>query len=493
MKSILKATAMLGSVSLVSMVFGLLSAKIYAVWLGPQWLGYMGLLQSLVGIATLVASMGVTGGVVRAGAQALAQNEVRRMAALRRGAWLLCWTLGGLAVLCLVVLRVPVSRVMLGGAEHAGAVVLMSLALLLTLAAGLQLCLLNAHQRLGDLARIGLLNTVCGVGLSLLLIWRWREGGIVWAMIAGAGVNCAFSLYYLRTRLPPERVRLARAEVLDAARVLLRFGAPYTASMMVGAGVLMLVPVFVLHALGQDDVGFYRAASAVSITYLGFLLNTMAQDYYPRVSAASAQPLELSRLVNEQLRLVLLLAGPIILGMLALVPFLVPLIYSERFIPTVDLLEWQLIGDLFKFSSWTMSFVILARNGSSTFFMTELFGGTLLLTFSWLGMRWFGLAGLGIGFVLTSAAYCLLCWAILRRSVSLRLTTQNKLLFLTLFVMMLFVRALPYAGLGSLRTPLALALAALTGLGSLYVIWGEVGGWKNLVAWGRTRLRAGGA
>ncbi|MFL6209370.1 MAG: hypothetical protein ACJ74W_11000 [Pyrinomonadaceae bacterium] len=48
-----------------------------------------------------------------------------------------------------------------------------------------------------------------------------------------------------------------------------------------------------------------------------------------------------------------------------------------------------------------MSFVILARSGSTVFFCTELIGGTSLLLCSRLGMHWFGLEGLGLGFLLT--------------------------------------------------------------------------------------------
>src|SRR5205085_11145318 len=106
----------------------------------------------------------------------------------------------------------------------------------------------------------------------------------------------------------------------------LHFGVPFTGSMLVGAGVQMLMPVLVLHALSRADVGFYRAAAAVAVNYLSFLLTAMGQDFYPRVSAASDRPAALTQLVNEQQRLVLLLAGPIIVGMLALVPYLVPLI-----------------------------------------------------------------------------------------------------------------------------------------------------------------------
>jgi PST family polysaccharide transporter len=287
----------------------------------------------------------------------------------------------------------------------------------------------------------------------------------------------------MRARVPAPSHRPTRREVIAAARALLGFGAPYAASMVAGAGVLMIVPVMVLAQIGGAEVGFYRAAAAISINYMGVLIAAMAQDYYPRVSAVHDQPEALARLINDQLRLVLLLGGPAILATLALVPFLLPLVYSSQFAPAGELLEWQLIGDLFKFSGWTMSFVILARMSGKAFFLTELFGGALLLLGSWLGMRWFGLAGLGMAFMIAAIASCALAWLVLRRNMGMRWSGQNKLLFLTFALAMIVVRVLPQIGLIALRTPVALALAMLLGGLSLYLIWGEVGGWKGLLAW----------
>lgn len=493
MKSILKATAVLGSVSAVTMLAGLASSKVYAVLLGPGGLGYMGLLQSLLGLTVMIVGMGVSTAVIRAGAKAVADGDERALVALRRGAWLLCLALGALGVACLVLFRVPVSRLMLGGVEHSGAVVLMGVGLPLLLGAGVQFGMLNAYHRVGDMARVGVLNALLGAGVSLLLVWWWRERGIAVAIIAGAVVNFVVTYYFVRGRVPRPRVvaDVTRGEVWAAARSLLRFGAPFTASIFIGTGVLLLVPAMVLHALGQTEVGYYRAAAAISINYMGVLMTTMGQDYYPRVSAVSDQPAALVRLINEQLRLVLLLSGPAILGMLAIVPYLVPLIYTKEFIPTVELLEWQLIGDVFKFSAWTMGIVILARMGSVKFFLNEAFGGTLLLLTSWVGMNRFGLGGLGFGFALTAALYAVLCLLALRSNIGLRWTKENKLLFLLFISCMLIVRALPFVGLGAFRTPIALSLAVLTGSLSMYLIWGEVGGWKSLQAWGRATLGRG--
>jgi PST family polysaccharide transporter len=482
-KSILRATAILSGSSVVSILVGLVSAKAFSALLGPSGVGYMGLLQALIGLAGLLAGMGIGAGLVRMGAEALAREDHRQVAALCRAVWLLLWILGGGAALVLLVFRVPISQWMLGGPEHAWSVVLMGLALIFNLASGLQTSLLNTYHRVGALARIGVVNSILGTAISLALVWRWHERGIAPAIIVGALVGLGISTYYLRREIRPEAVPPARGEVARNAWALLRFGMPYTASMLVGTGVQFLLPALVLHMLGGDSVGFHRAALSVSGVYLGFLLTAMAYDYYPRVSAASGQPAELVHLVNQQHRLVMLLAGPMILGALALAPYLVPLIYTSTFSPAVEILEWQLIGDLFKFSSWTMGFVVLVRSGSTTLFLVELVSGVNTLAGSWVGMHFFGLPGLGIGFLATYVVHYLVVWVIVRRDIGLVWTLSNVAMMLGATLIAVLIRSLPGVGLARVRMPLALALAVIVGLGSLCVIWREIGGMQLVRTW----------
>src|SRR5437870_714360 len=171
MKSILRATAILSGGSIVSILFGLASAKVLAVLLGPGGYGYWGLLQSLVGLSVLIAGFGIGTGLVREGAHALAQEHYIQLASLRKAAWLLLGISGGLAVLILGVFRLPISRGMLGGPEHAGSVVLMGLAVLFTLTAGLQTNTLNAYHRVGTLARVNVVTAVLGSCISIVTVW----------------------------------------------------------------------------------------------------------------------------------------------------------------------------------------------------------------------------------------------------------------------------------------------------------------------------------
>jgi len=469
LKSALRNTFTLSKSSLAVIVVGVISAKIWAVLVGPVGVGRYGLLQGLLAICGLLASAGIGVGLVREGASALANQNQDRVDALRRAARLLLIGTGGLAILLLVLFRLRISEWVLGGPEHATEVLLVGVALLFTLGLGLFSSTLNAHHRVKALASLAIAQSLIGASAGWLMIWLWGQQGIAPAIICTAASGCLLAYYFMRKEIGTP-ARPTTPQVRAAASTLLRFGLPYTASMLVGTGVQLLLPIMVLHLLGQVSVGYYQAAVSISVGYLGFLLTAMAQDYYPRVSAVKDQPQALIKLINEQHRLLMLLATPVVLGLLALVSQVVPLLLSQQFMPTVELLEWQLIGVLLKFSSWTMAFVILARSRGSTYFITELIAGVTTVGATWLAVRWFGLAGLGIGYVVTYLVYYLVVWLITRRDLRLRWTRSNSGLLLGAIAAALLLLWLPAVGLGWLRIPVGLCLATISTLGSAALI-----------------------
>jgi PST family polysaccharide transporter len=473
MKSIFRATAILSGSSLISLCVGIVSAKVLALILQPAGYGYYGLLQSFLGVTTLLSGLGMATGMVRLGARAAAQNEHAKLASLRTGAWLLFSCLGSVTLLVLYTFRVTLSRWALGSPDHGWTIVLIGVALLFTVAGNIQMGTLNAYHRVGALAKYGVVNTLGGALITIGAVVIWHSAGIVPAVIAGAFVNWAASRYFLHREVRRERVMQSRQETFRSAWDLLRFGGPFTASVLVGSGVQLALPMIVLHLLNPQSVGYYKAAAAISVGYLGFLVTAMGLDYYPRASAVSDQPKALVKLINDQHRLVMLIAVPIILGMLALVPIIVPLVYSTKFSPAVEILEWQLIGDLFKFSSWTIGFAILARCSTSVYFLTESIGGLTTLLTTWLFVRWFGLSGLGISFLATYVIYYVFASVIIRREIPLTWTASNKKMMIAGVASALIVRIMPYTQFSHFRTPVALALASIVGIPNLLVLWRE--------------------
>jgi PST family polysaccharide transporter len=482
MRSILKATAVLGSASILTMLIGLLSAKMFAVLLGPGGYGSLGVLQSLLGLSGMIAGVGVSAGLVRNGARALADGDVRQVAAFRAGAWLLCGFLGGPSAILMILFRVPLSNLVLGTPDQGGAVAITAIGVVFALIAGIQLGILTAHHQVRILARCTVVSTVLGALFSVPMIWWWGSAGIPWAVLASCVASWSCSAYYVQQYQPRPDVQPSRREVLLAAGVLLRFGAPYTASLLVCTGFLIALPVFALHAINAEAAGLYRAAATLAVAYWGVLGASFSQDYYPRVSAVANQKEALCQLINQQHRIVLLLGGPIILGILTLGPYLVPLVFSQQFASSAVLLEWQLLGDVFRLAAWTMAFVVLAHSGSFIYFCLELVGGLTLLILSWMGMRWVGLEGLGLGLVGFPIIYYLVCWGIMRRTIGFQLTKQNVMHFATVIAFAFSICLLRYLGFEKARTPVAFLLTAIVSAYSFHVLWREVGGFRGLRA-----------
>jgi PST family polysaccharide transporter len=190
-------------------------------------------------------------------------------------------------------------------------------------------------------------------------------------------------------------------------------------------------------------------------------MGAMVQDYYPRLSAASGEPQELITIINQQLYLLFVLLAPVILWLLFLSPVVVPLLYSTKFSDSAEILNWFLVGDVFRLLSWSLSFVILARSKSSVFFFIELFGGATSLVTSLLGMQWFGTKGLGISYLATYFLYYLLVLFLVRRQIGFAYSRENKFLALSTLASAIGISVLTVYGETNLRNGFALLVCLI--------------------------------
>jgi len=500
MKSITRATIILSGSSLINMFLSLVTAKVMAVCLLPAGYGMYGLLQSFVGIATIVLGMGLSTAIVRYGAHAISQGDYLAIGTLRRAAWLLFGAASVFALSVVTVFRIEISNWVLRTRGEGPTILIMSIPLLFSIAANIQMGILNAYHQVDSLAKYAIVNSLTSGAISIVLVYTLHTRGVIPVIVAAALCNWASGRYFLRRDAPQPSVSPSLCEILQAATKLLRFGIPYSASLLMGAGIQFLMPIVVLHMLNADSVGFYRAALGISTGYLGFLVTAIGQDYYPRVVAAGKDHAVLGKLVNEQQRLVLLLAGPVILATLAFVPYLIPLLYSVKFIPTTAILEWQLIGDIFKFSCWTMSYIILAHSRATTYLFVESVGGMSLLFTTYAGVSLFHFAGLGIGFLASYVIYFVVVWLVARREIALQLSLQNRKLILVFVAAAILLKCLSLRPFLTFRAPVAAAMVALATAYSATTLLGEFGfpehllpadlrSWADALFHGRSQIR----
>jgi len=155
-------------------------------------------------------------------------------------------------------------------------------------------------------------------------------------------------------------------------------------------------------------------------------------DFYPRLTAVAHDNVEGNRLVNEQLEVGLLIAGPGVLATLTFAPLVIELFYSARFGPAVEILRWFCLGMILRVASWPMGFILLAKNERKLFFWSELFSNLLGVGLTWIGLTLYGLNGSGMAFFALYLAYFAGIYLIVRRLCGFRLSVANRRLALLL-------------------------------------------------------------
>jgi PST family polysaccharide transporter len=160
-------------------------------------------------------------------------------------------------------------------------------------------------------------------------------------------------------------------EMAQQWKMLLRLGIPLMGAGLASGAVNLWIRVEVGNTLGAESLGHFQAAWAISMQYIGFVLAAMGADYYPRLTGIINDHKAATRLVNDQTEIALLLSAPVFIAMIGLSPWVIHLLYSSEFFPAVEVLRWQILGDVLKVASWPLGFVILAAGAGKTFFWTE--------------------------------------------------------------------------------------------------------------------------
>jgi antigen flippase len=368
---ILESSAVIGGSSVLNILFGIVRTKAMAFFLGPAGFGLFGLYASIISVAECIAGFGIGSSAVRQLAYSAASGDSARIARTARVLFRVCLLLACAGAVLLAILARPVSIFTFGDVGHTGAIVLLSLAVFLELISMGQRALLQGMRRVRDLAMTAILSAFLGLLITIPLVFVLRVRGVVPAIIGAGLVSFLVATYFSR------RVRIPRAtftwtQQVEVASSLLKLGFAFMTSYLMTTGAGYVVRIMVLRRIGYEATGFYQAAWTLGGVYVGFILQAMGTDFYPRLTAAADDNDQCNRLVNEQTEVGLLLAGPGILATLALAPLVLRLFYSSGFLAAVGVLRWICLGSLLQVVTWPMGYVLIAKGRQALFFGTEM-------------------------------------------------------------------------------------------------------------------------
>jgi len=421
---ILKSSALVGGSSVVNIAIGIVRTKVMAVLLGPAGMGLFGLYGSIADLSQSIAGLGVNSSGVRQIAEAAGSNDTERIARTAQVLRRVSLLLGLLGASLLAVFSKQVSILTFGNAQNTYTVALLSIAVLFRLVSGGQGALIQGMRRIADLSKMGVLGALFGTLVAVPMVYVFREKGVVPSLVAVAGMAIVTSWWYSR-KIVIQKPSLTLVQVGLESAALLKLGFAFMASGVLTMGAAYAVRMAVLRLAGFEATGMYQSAWTLAGLYVGVILQAMGADFYPRLTAKADDNRACNRMVNEQARVGLLLAGPGVIATLTFAPLVISVFYSGRFDAAVGILRWLCLGATLQVISWPLGFIILAKGRQNLFLVSELSWSTVYAGLAWLCVKRFGVDGAGMAFFGSYVFHYLLTYAIVRRLSAFRWSAGN--------------------------------------------------------------------
>ena len=156
--------------------------------------------------------------------------------------------------------------------------------------------------------------------------------------------------------------------------------------------------------LSLEDAGIWQACWRVSEVYLLLITSSLAIYYLPKI-AETRKLLELKIEIRKAYSFALPLA---LLGALTIYGFkeyIVEILFSSNFYRMVDLLPWQLGGDLIKIYSWVQAYILIGKARLNGLIVLEIIFSILFVLLTWVLIGNYGLIGVAIAYIISYGFY----------------------------------------------------------------------------------------
>ncbi|MDY0987392.1 colanic acid exporter [Flavobacterium sp. ACN2] len=456
-KDALKATGTVGGAQVINILISLLRTKVIALILGTFGVGVVGILTTATDMIRNFASLGLPFSGVRDISIANAKKDDLEISRIVKvfNKWIFISALVGSIIT--VIFCLPLSRFLFNNDIYTVGIGFLSVSVFFsTLAAGYQ-SVMQGKRAVLLMSKATIVANFFGSLVSVLFYLVLKDKGIVPSLILMALVNFLVIYFFYKKLRIPKYKKISVIESWSTAKVMIRIGFFTIIVSIVEQFVSLGLRAFLSNKSGIDGVGLFTAANTIATMYLSIVLNSMASDYYPKLSSIHDDNHKLGATVNNQLYIVLLLASPIIIGMVGFAEVAIKILYSSKFLGAVSVLKWQIIGDFFKIIAWPFGFVFLAKGLGKLFVFSNVSYTIIYIASVYLSWDKFGFLSIGLSFFI--AQFFLMVFICLYSNFRFGINISSK--NIKVVIVMFFLLAVSFCSHEYFTGPLRLMISVI--------------------------------
>ncbi|MDN5215966.1 oligosaccharide flippase family protein [Fulvivirgaceae bacterium BMA12] len=393
-----------GVASIFNIVVSIIRVKIIAVLIGTSGVGLIGQLTNLINISTFLSNLGMSTGFIREVSISRSQQDQQRIIALR-STLVVCSIIASLVISIIIFFNAKaINSWLFRELDYVFYIKLLALNSNFIGYAGMFNALVKAEKLIRTLMKLSILVSSVNTVAAILLIYWFNIDGVLYGIIANSLFNCIITgIIAQKYRLLNGIIPSLRSKLLDKKifALLIKFGVISLITSIALQLSYASVKSIIIQNSGLPSAGIYQAASNISNQYLPVLLTSLGTYLLPHLAEIQSKE-KMHKEGNNSLRLILLLAAPMLISFLAFSDLIVQILYSKEFVASGSILSVIIIGDLFKVSNKVLGTMIIAKNYIITWLSVDILYAASLPVFTLILYNDYGILSPAIGYMIAA-------------------------------------------------------------------------------------------
>lgn len=363
-------TSLLNGIAVAIKMLTLLGInKILAIYVGPAGYAALGQFQNAVQMITTFASGAINTGVTKYTAEYY-EDEAKQ-----RQVWRTAGSIASMGSVVTGLLVIIFSKTLAGwflkDESYSGVFVWFAVTLVFFVFNTLLLAILNGKK---EIHRYVMANIAGSLFALLVTSFMAIQYGLYGALVALAVYQ---SLSFFVTLLLCYKASWFKLSYMfggidkESAKNLAKYTAMALTSAVCVPSSHILVRNHLGETLGWEAAGYWEAMWRLSAAYLMLVTTTLSVYYLPRLSELK-DPAAIKREIVQGYKVILPVAAMCGAAIYLLRNVIIRILFTEDFSGMEVLFAWQIVGDIFKISSWLLGFVLIAKALLGYFIVSEI-------------------------------------------------------------------------------------------------------------------------
>lgn len=399
---------------LLKLVFGFITSKALAIFVGANGMAYVGNFRAFLNVVENFSLLGIQNAIVKYVSE-YQHDNVKLKSVLA--------TFG----LLLLASSIAISLILIFGANYLSkeifhhseiySFVFYILAIVFPLYVFSTFCIsvVNGFQEYKKVIYIQIISSSIALLFSVFLIYYYNTFGALLSLVLAPVFVFFVSLFYLRNVITVSDVFSYQSFDFSVVKNLSEYVLMALVSGVIGSFVLLEIRTDVIEITGLKNAGIYEGLQRISSYYLLFISSIMSIYFYPKLAVNNSN---IQVIVFNYFKTIIPVFTLGLVLIFLLRKFIIQVLFSTEFETMESLFLGQLVGDLLKAVSLIFGTILIATKQTKAFIITEIVS-LFIMYFStnWM-LHAIGINGIVIAHTFTYFMYLLVLVIYFRKKLS---------------------------------------------------------------------------